>query len=518
MAASNAREVQPLKMGEIAQMLPLFAGFAANLLATPYIVMKLGLHDFGIWSIVAAIAQYGALSDLGVSRAANRYTALFHARGDVQNERAVAGVCALALAGLTCVLYAILPLTSGMMDRILRTGDTGLAMSLLFAAVTMVIGGLVARTLAAISIGRGRQVPANIGVALLVVAQVIGGVIALAQSPTLRNFAWGSAAGTGIGLAAVVTIILFDEGRIPVGRPSTALAKEVLAYGMKGQVQGGAEILWFQSGKVIAGVLIGPAAAGVIELGMRLVKGAQAFGSAASVALTTHLTRTYAAGGMAAILAEYPRLTRRNAAVAIFPPLLLAATSLSAVPLWLGEQQADVVLVVMAAAPGIAASVSTGVCAATLLSIGRSGIVGVAVLISATISAIVSVPLGYAFGLEGIAVAFGVWMIAANLLLVAFLQSRVKIAMKTYLHAVAGPFAIGLCAAAAAVTVGLIANPHDRSSALVPFLLSSIIFTAIYATSGWRLGYLPRLRAAKVEAGSQPSAEKREKRRRMSNR
>src|SRR5215475_1989211 len=136
MAPLNTREVQPLKLGAIAQMLPLFAGFAANLLATPYVVTKLGLHNFGIWSIVAAIAQYAALSDLGVSRAANRYTALFHARGDVQNERAVFGVCAVALAGLICGLYAILPFISGLMDHVLRTGDTALAESLLFAAVT----------------------------------------------------------------------------------------------------------------------------------------------------------------------------------------------------------------------------------------------------------------------------------------------------------------------------------------------------------------------------------------------
>jgi O-antigen/teichoic acid export membrane protein len=203
---------------------------------------------------------------------------------------------------------------------------------------------------------------------------------------------------------------------------------------------------------------------------------------------------------MAAILAEYPRLTRRNAAVAIFPPLLLGATSLSAVPLWLGERQGAVNLVIIASAPGIAASVSTGVCAATLLAIGRAGIVGVAVLVSAAISAILAVPLGYAFGLEGIVLAFGGWMIAANLLMVAFLQSRVKIPMKTYLRAVGGPFAIGLCAAVPAVTVGLLANPYDRSSALVPFLLSSIVFSAIYASLGWRLGYLPRLRAAKGEA------------------
>jgi O-antigen/teichoic acid export membrane protein len=490
----KVRGVQSLKLGAAAQIIPLFTGYGINLLATPYIVVRLGLHNFGIWSITGAIAQYAALFDLGVSRAANRYVALFHARGDRENERAVIGICLAALAGLACVLFAIPVLLPGVTDQVLRTGDPALATYLVFCAATMLVCGLLARALAAASIGRGRQVPANIGVGILSVAQVVAGVVALTIDPTLRSFAFGTAVGAGIGLVAVVVIILVDEGRIVVGRPKAALAREILSYGIKGQAMGGADIVMFQAGKLIAGVLIGPAAAGAYELGSRLVLGAQAFGSAASVAVTTHLTRAYAVGGKIEMFAQFARLTQRNAAVAIFLPFLLCATSFSAVPLWLGERHSGVVLVLAGLAPGIAVNVSTGVCTASMLAIGRSGVVSITAIASAVISVALALPLAHAFGFKGIVASFGCWIIVGNLLAVWFLQSRMNIAMAVYIRAVRGPFALGIVATLVALPIGIVAAPYDRASAIIPFLVSASVFCAIYAIAGWRLDYLPRIR------------------------
>jgi O-antigen/teichoic acid export membrane protein len=491
---SNVRSVQSLKLGAAAQMLPLVAGYGVNLLATPYVVSRLGLHNFGIWSITGAIAQYAALFDLGAYRAANRYVALFDARGDVENERSVVGVCVTALIGLGCVLYAIPMLIPGFLDQVLRTGDPALARFVVVCAVTMLIFWMLARALAAASVGRGRQVAANVGVAVLGVAQVVGGVVALVGSPTLRAFALGTAVGAGLGFCAVVATILFDERRIVIGRPKAALAREIMAYGIKGQALGVAGIVMFQSGKLIAGIVIGPAAAGAYELGSRLAQGAQAFGSAASAALTTHLTRAYALGGKADILAQYSRLTRRNAAVAIFPPLLLCATSFSAVPLWLGERHAGAMMVLAGLAAGIAVNVSTGVCTASMLAIGRSGILGATAIAAAAIPVAVALPLAHAFGFKGIVAAFGCGIVVGNLLAVWFLQSRIGISMTEYLCAIGGPFAVGIVATLAALPLGIIAMPQDRASALMPFLLSTVIFCTIYAILGWQLDYLPRFR------------------------
>ena len=493
-AKSNVRGVQSLKLGAAAQVLRLFAAYGVSLLTTPYVVSQLGLRDFGIWSVTGAFAQSAVMLDLGVTGACSYYVARFHARGDVENERSALGVCMTVLVGLACVLYAIALLIPAAMDQFLHTGDAALARVLILCAVTMLICGMLARALAAASFGRGRQVGANAGLAVLGAAQAIGGVVALVASPTLRSFALGTAVGAGLGLCAVIAAILYDERRIGIGRPKAALARDMFAYGIAGLLRAVADIVMIQSPKLIAGAVIGPAAAGVYELGIRLVQGAVTFGSASSEALFVHLTRAYALGGKADIVAQYSRLANRNAAVTIFVPLLLCATSFSTIPLWLGERHDGVVMVLAVLAAAITVRVSTNVCTTSYLAMGRPGIVGATAMASAVIAVALALPLALAFGLKGIVAAFGCSIVVGNLLGVWFLQSRMGISMEEYLRAIRGPFALGIVATLAALPIGIISMPHDRASALIPFLLSSAIFCTIYAILGRYFDYLPRFR------------------------
>jgi glycosyltransferase involved in cell wall biosynthesis/O-antigen/teichoic acid export membrane protein len=491
---SGTAAAQSLKVGAIAQVLPLIAAYGLNLLATPYVVSRLGLHDFGVWAMTGAIAQYAALFDLGASRAVNRYVALFHARGDAESDRAVVGICVSAVLGLGAGFAMFVTLLPAIPERVLRTGDPTLTQFLLLCSVAILTCGLLSRVLAGASFGRGRQVPANIGLAVLGVTQVTGGVVGLTIAPGLHSFALGTVLGAGVGLCAVIGAIVIDEGRITIGRPRMAMAREIVGFGVKSQALGAADVVLFQSGKLIAGILIGPAAAGAYELGIRLAQGVQAFASAASVAITTHLTRAYANGGMDAVRAQYSRLTGRNAAAAIFLPFLLGTTASSAVPLWLGAPHVDVVGVVTALVFGIAVNVSTAVCAATMFAIGRSGTIGATAIASAAISVALAIPLTLGFGFPGLVTAFGVWFVAGNVFGVWFLQSRIGIPIGVFLRAVVGPFAVALFACAAAAPINLVANPHDRSSAIVPFIASATLFCVIYVGLGVWLDYLPRFR------------------------
>ena len=256
---------------------------------------------------------------------------------------------------------------------------------------------------------------------------------------------------------------MIDEGRITIGRPRVALAREIIVFGMKSQVAGATDVVLYQSGKLIAGIVIGPAAAGAYELGIRLIQGVQAFGGAAAVAINTHLTRAYATAGMGGIREQYSQLTRRNAAVAIFLPFLLGTTAFSAVPLWLGERQQAVVTVVTALALGIAVNVSTAVCSATMFAIGRAGLIGAYGVAYATVSVVLAIPLAVAFGFNGLVAAYAGWIALGNLLGVWFLQSRVGISMRDFLGAIAGPFAVAILASIVAMPINLIAAPDDRA-------------------------------------------------------
>ncbi|MGB3482222.1 MAG: oligosaccharide flippase family protein [Mycobacterium sp.] len=491
-SSQKAGRVQSLKVGATAQILPLIAGYGANLLATPYIVSQLGLHEFGIWAMTGAMAQYAALLDLGASRAANRYVSLFHARGESDKDRTVVGICISLAVGLGATLCAAAFLGAGTIETLFRTGDVALTRYLLLCSTAILVCGLLARILAAASFGRGRQLPPNIGLAMLGAAQVLGGVVALASASSLRSFALGTTAGAAIGLCAVAIVITIDEGRITIGRPRLHLAREIIGFGVKSQVAGAADVVLYQSGKLIAGILIGPAAAGAYELGIRLIQGVQAFGGAAAVAINTHLTRMYATSGMDGIRSQYSRLTRRNAAVAIFLPFLLAATAFSAVPLWLGEQHPSVVAIVCALAFGVALNVSSAVCGAALYAVGRAGLMGAEGAFYAAVSVLVAFPLANMFGFSGLVAAYAGWIIVGNLAGVWFLQTRLRIPMGDFLRAIAGPFAVAILATALAAPISVLASPDGRGDAITPFVLSSLVFCTVYLALGWRLDYLPR--------------------------
>jgi O-antigen/teichoic acid export membrane protein len=261
------KRVQSLKLSATIQMLPIVAGYGANLLATPFVVESLGLTNFGLWAVTGAVAQYGVLLDLGVSRALTRFVALYHTQGNEEKERSVIGAAVMVIVSIGCILLCFPALIPSELGNLIGEHDSKLTRVLFFAAITLLITGLLGQMFAAASIGRGRFVAANIGLATQRAAVVVGGVIALIINPKLETFAIGSAAGGSIGLVMVLLSILVDDREVRIGRPSRAVLPDLIAFGIKGQAMSVCEIILFQSGKILAGIIIGPAAAGAYELG-----------------------------------------------------------------------------------------------------------------------------------------------------------------------------------------------------------------------------------------------------------
>ncbi len=53
-----------------------FSGYLFSFLSAPIVLAGLGLRNFGIWALTGALAQYGALLDLGVGVSLTRYIAV----------------------------------------------------------------------------------------------------------------------------------------------------------------------------------------------------------------------------------------------------------------------------------------------------------------------------------------------------------------------------------------------------------------------------------------------------------
>jgi hypothetical protein len=172
---------------------------------------------------------------------------------------------------------------------------------------------------------------------------------------------------------------------------------------------------------------------------------------------------------------------------------MLGTTAFSAVPLWLGGQHQAVVAVVSALAFGVAINVSTAVCGATIYAVGRAGLMGAEGAVYAAVSVHLAIPLATAFGFSGLVAAYAGWIALGNLVGVWFMHTRIGIPMRDFLGAVARPFAVAILAAIVATPINLmIAAPGNRADAIAPFVLSSLVFCAVYLALGWRLDYLPR--------------------------
>lgn len=490
--AHPSRGIQSLKAGSAAQVASIVAGFGVQLFTTPYVLFKLGLHDFGVWSITGAIAQYGALFDLGVSRAASRYVAAFHSKGDVRNEGRVVAVCVATLFVAAAILGGLVLLTSQLIAPLLGLRNPAQAGTLLLVAVAILFVGLLARVLAAASIGRGRTVPPLTAVAVMSALQAVGGVVVLAVEPSLLGFAYGTLGGITLGLFVVVAAILVDEGRITFAMPNWKIAREIFAYGISSQVAALGDLLLFQSGKLVAGALIGPSAAGIYELASRPAMAAQVLGASPGTALMPHLTRIYVSGGVSGILAEYEHLTRRNTSVALLIPFAMAATAVTAIPVWLDGPHPDVVAVLLALLIGISVNVSTSTCTCTLMAMGRPLMIAKVTAVAGVLQMIAAVLATKYFGFVGLTVAIAIGVPVTKLAGLWLMQASAGIPQRFYLRAAGGPYTVAFLAAFSALPIGLLTMPQNRQSAIVPFIAGAFVFLSIYVVLGWGLGYLPR--------------------------
>lgn len=486
---------QSLKLGAAAQTLPIVFGYGATFLATPFMVSQLGLANFGLWALTGAIAQYGTLLDFGISRGIVRFVANYHSRSDDVNEKAVvgAGITTVTFVGLSLVFLAVL--LPRQLGSLIGLDDLSLSRALFSASATILATGMVGLAFAGASIGRGRAVAANIGLACQRLSVVTGGVIALLIAPELALFAYGSAIGGLTGLLFTVLAITLDEREIRIGKPSLEVFRELFAFGLKGQILLICDLIFSNAGKIILGVTLGPAAAGAYELGSRLAFGARAIGTSTSTVLIAHLSRSYASRGIAAVRDDYCRLVQKNAAVGNFTLFLLAAISIGLVPAWLGFENTEVVLVTVVLALSYTTNVLTGVAAASTAAINRLGGLAITAVISTVLTLVVQSVLVQSLGFAGVLAGTVIGSLVGPLAGIIIIHRNIKIPLRWFFKASAGPTVLGILSAVIAMCASLYPpTPHDRSSAIPSVMLGAFVFFALYLPIGWRRGYFPNLR------------------------
>ncbi len=500
------REARSIRANTRSQLGPLFLSYGLSFLSVPIVVAGIGLSNFGVWAITGALAQYGALLDLGVSRAVSRFIALYEAKKDRHAQGEVMVIALLSLLGVGVVLSLLGAAGAGLLASALDRPDVGEIRWVLLCGVWLLTLLLLARAVGAYATGRERMDAPNFAYMLNGVFVFAAAMTAIAVAPRLTVFATANVLGAVAGLIAMVVIITRREGRIPLAWPSVPRVREVFGFGLKAQVVMICDLIVFESDKILIGAFVSPAAAGAYEIGSRLAMAARNVSIMSLGAQLAPLTVDITKRGTAAVHDRYYHLTRRTVAVG-FPPLVLAAMSASTfLVLWLQDvpKYTEAAAVVISLAT--IANVSTGVASTVASAAGRPGITATSSTITAALNLVLSVVLGLTFGVWGILAATAIATVVGAWVGLELVHRWFGLSFATFLRTITRPLAFSFLASLPAGGFVLL-GADGRVEAGVFLALSAILFAAIYVPLALRAGDLPPLRqGGKVKSKADENA------------
>lgn len=487
MSVLGTRTATSSRANTIAQVFPLVANYGTYIVVTPYIITVLGFDAFGVWAVTGAIGQYAALFDLGISRSATRFVSLHYNQNNRRAERGVVGaglgLLAIVGSGLAAIAWWAAPLVSSPLGV-----SSDVARVLLVASVTIAICGLSSRVIAAAAFGRERMVAMNYVLAIAGTLWQVVGVIYLWYGNELSSFAVWSAVGSVAGLVLVAVGFGITERRNPIGVPTLRVGRDLVGYGLQAQAVSVADLLVFQFAKIALGMLVGPAAAAAYEIASRLAAGARSFGVLAGTALTPKLTAVYAKHGTDAVLAQYYRYAKQMTAVSALPLVLVCASCVPFLKLWLGEYPSDTAVLCIALSSAYLLNVSTSMSTVTGYAIGRPGAVAKSALLTSVINVLLVLAFINLLGTSGVVIAILLSLGVGSVFGPLFVGKVLGEPLLPYVRAVSGPLlaafvggSLGFCVAFACLSVlkGLVAGLISLAAALAVAGVSHLVICRV---------------------------------------
>ncbi len=477
----------------LAQSGGVFASYLASLILAPVMLSRLGLEAFGIWAVTGAFVTYARTLDFGVGRSLARFVALYHAGDDPRGVRECMGLglIAVTLLSLVGVIAAALlaPWVSDVLDALTASEMRVVLVSSVLLGMTYAFS----QVFTALPIGMREMVPANVANVILTLTNLAFSLVALGLSTKLTTYAIANAAAGIVGMVPflVVCARVWDGSYLAI--PTKSRVREVLGYGIKGQVVWIADLINLETDKVVIATLLGVKTAGAYEIGARVATSLRGFGILTLSAMIPTATAEIVEHGREVIARFYRRYLKLTVGISFGIFALGAATVPFVLVAWLGEipGQADVIAVLLLV--GYAFNVSTGVGSSLAMAEGKPGQVAAYSAMTAGINLVLTVALTPLFDLWGVLIATASAWVIGSLLFVRAYNRDNELAWGDYLEAVLP--VTGLCVACAAPIAAWFLLDGNIPDTRLPALAAAVIAGAIFSVPYWvfagRLGFLP---------------------------
>jgi O-antigen/teichoic acid export membrane protein len=464
-------------------------GYILSFLSAPVILDGLGLRRFGIWALTGALAQYGALLDLGVGVSLARYIARHGDDRDLCGQYMAVGwltVVAIAVALGAGALLGAAPISHAL---------GGVSVSdmrvVLCSSVALLCCAMLTAVITAVPIGRRRMVVPNVGVSIGAVINFAASVGSIALGAGLPGYALANAGAGVVSVFVVATVVIRAEGPLPLSRPQAHRVRDFLAFSIKTQIVRITDLVNYQTDKVVIAFSVGPAAAGAYELANRVAIAVREVGIFATSAVDIELTAVMAQFGLARVRARYGRLNQ-VATTLSFPPVLLAmATAPLLLDAWLRRAPPNSVLVLVALSGAYLLSVSTGVGYGVAVAAGEPGILAKVAIGAALANIVLTVALAPLFGIWGILAGTVVALSAGAIGQVVLVHKHFSLPASSYVSAVTPALRTYLALAAPVAVISYAQLVRGRGAEALLFVLLALAYLSACAAWAVKAGRVP---------------------------
>jgi O-antigen/teichoic acid export membrane protein len=468
------------------------------LVVTPVLVHGLGKVEYGIWVLVGSTVLYLDLFNLGFSRATVKYVAEQHAAGDLERVRRTIATSFLLLSVPAAAALAVsvgiafgFPHLFGVPHR-LATASTVLVILIGADLVISIPGDTFGGTLVALQrydLLNATLIAVTIAqaAAWTIVLEAGGGLIALGVVTVALSLA-GQVARYLLARRLIPGISisrrLFDRSFV---RPLASLSGWIAVFEM-------ARVVIARMDTIVVGLVVGIPAAAVYAVGQKLALLAGRMVQPAIQTFFPHAAELAARGEELALRRMIRSGTRISFGIALPVALVLMVLAGPAVRAWVGPKFDDATLVVVFLAGGTLVSAMTEAGVHVLRGAGEARRPGMIVVLEAVLNLTLSVVLGIALGIKGVALATLAAAATVHLgLLLPYLCRRFGVSVRSLLASIARAH---LPAAGAALAVGWLIRRDDleglvqvtgAGAAILATYLVAFVLTGLAADERRRL-------------------------------
>lgn len=460
-----------------------------TLLLTPYILHKLGVQLFAVWSLVFVVANYLGVMDFGIKTSFAKYIAEYHTKKDQGSMNAVINcgiIFYLLFSAFITVLAILLREPIGTLLKI----PPSMHAESMFAILGMVLifsMNNIFNIFEAVLNGLQRMDIQNKIMIFASIFNIGGTFFFLEKGFGIRGLV------INYGIVSLIIILLhiyfsyrlLPQIRIGLSWVDKGIFKRLFTYGIKMQLSSFAFLMHQQADKIILSHFLGLNFVTFYELGQKAANGIRTIPILLLTALVPAVSELEASDNKEKLMELYQRGSK-YISLMVFPLILLSIMiAPDLINLWVGDKFSLAVLSFQILVIGYVINVLTGMGTSIARGIGRPEYETRYAVLTLVMQLVLSLTLVQLLGYKGVLVSVLITTVVAALYFLLIFHKLFKVDFKTFAKTTyVKPMVTSLIAFA--ITCGLSYSFHGfifhegRLGYSICLLLKSLVFLVFF--------------------------------------